>query len=86
MARSTRRVRPPPPLRFAVSALELMATANDMERWAPIVFEDQFTYKGCGGKCYCCPCVFCVPLPLGCCLAVSSLPSPLSAGCSELRE
>ena len=58
-----------------------MATANDMERWAPIVFEDQFTYKGCGGKCYCCPCVFCVPLPLGCCLAVSSpaacLPSPL---------
>ena len=59
-----------------------MATANDMERWAPIVFEDQFTYKGCGGKCYCCPCVFCVPLPLGCCLAVSSrllLCSALSA-------
>ena len=59
--------------------LELMATANDMERWAPIVFEDQFTYKGCGGKCYCCPCVFCVPLPLGCCLAVSSPAACFSA-------
>lgn len=46
------------------------ATAEDMERWAPIVFEDRFVNKGCGGKCYCFPSVFCIPIPGGCCLSV----------------